>query len=339
MSKSTSTRAFLLLLVLGAAATLLLQRRPHGRPDPLVGQMPYADLNVAHAKRVSIKAGESEVVLEEKGGQGWVLANDADFPADAAKLVRLFDELMKVKVERVVARSKDQWGEFGLADGSAKEVGISGDGVAVTMRLGGERSGGGQYATINDSDGLAYLLASKVNVDASIDTWQYKTLLDIKSASIKQVVFAPGSKDSVVLTRDKAEDDLTAVGLAAEDVKANELKAVLTSLENLAFEKRFDPGNVEATTALKNASKAEVILFDGRRYELHVGRVGQDAAEKFFVRVTGHSSSEGGESQELSGQVESLNTLMQKWAFSVSSWRAQKLVKSRPDFITAKKKS
>ena len=99
-------------------------------------------------------------------------------------------------------------------------------------------------------------------------------------------------------------------------------------LSNLSFTKRFHADLEEAKAALSKPDVADVTLFDGRKFRIMVGGIG-DKTKRFFLSL---SVANPGASPEMSNLVH----LAKTYSFEVGQWQADKFRKELSDFLTAK---
>src|SRR5690606_31516982 len=109
------------------------------------------------------------------------------------------------------------------------------------------------------------------------------------------------------------------------------VKSQESQFRSLTFSKRYDRSNAEAEAAFAKPNRAEIQLFDGRRYVFEVGSVG-DKTKKYFLRIRGEAQDTT--PADAKAKVQQLNDLMAKNAFEVAQSVATRFEKGMSDFVT-----
>jgi hypothetical protein len=91
-------------------------------------------------------------------------------PADAARVVRLLDDLARIQFDQIVGRTQDGEAEFGLLSPTILNIEAKGEAVS-RLHLGQERRGGGQYVSIPGQTTI-YLTGSSLPMDLEDKGWE-----------------------------------------------------------------------------------------------------------------------------------------------------------------------
>lgn len=316
-------------LVVVAGILLIMERNTNSPNSTMMAPVELlAQKDIRSIDSIKIDDGENTVHLTKNESNLWFIENDKNFPADVSKLVRMFDDLVKIKVVRVVSTDKAQFGTMGLD--KPKRVSFESQGNVVKAWNFGERwDKGGQYMS-NAREDQAILVDKYVTIGSSITDWESRQLVDIEDKDIKSITLSPKKslkKKMVSFMREKPEDEFKLDGkdTKGEEIDVNLISNVKTALKNLNFTKRYDLDNEAAKNAMKSPSQAEFETFAGTRYQVKVGESGKEDAKKYFIQIFEMSGDKETESQ--------LNELMKTWSFEVSSYIGQRFEKGHGDFI------
>ncbi len=304
-------------------------------PDLVIEEGKISEIN-----KMVISNNGNTIELHRKENGFWTVSHQQnEFPGDGQKIGKFLDSLSKIKPESLVASNPSDLGIYGLSDKEKKIDLLVNEKNIVTLKIGDQRKGGGIFFKFNNNNEV-YLTKESFSVETDSDSWDLKTLANIKKENIKEVSFYryKSSKPEVVLKREKAEDKLKLVGVdeTKESIKESSITESETLLENLSYNKKFDLSNVELQTAMGKPDRVEMVLFDGRIFNLEVGKMGEKDKEKYFLKlnVAGDLSKLDPLLKESS---EILNSMMQKNGFEVSSWVGKKFIKSKDAFKEKKK--
>jgi hypothetical protein len=322
-------------LVAAAAAVLVFDSNRNPSQHEKIGTYVFPSSELPGITELNLTKSERSLKIRKAESGMWSLEQDGVvLPADARKIATSFDQLSKAKISRLISKAAEP--EQGLASGV--KCAITTAAGVKEFNLGDKRAGGGQYISLGQSPEV-FLTSENIELATDSESWELKTLLDVKKNEIKKVEFLSAKKgvSSTVLLREKAEDKLAVQELSKnEKTRESSLGAVESALEALSFSKRLDPGNEEAKTALANAQQSKFETFDGRVYDVAVGKVGKDASEKYFVRINASKGSASLSAQQ-TAEIDLLNELMSKWGYEVSSYNAKRLIKERVDLVEPNK--
>ncbi len=325
-----------LLLIAALIVTFWDGSKSISEKDPRIGKTLFEEsLNPSIAKIEIVKNGEQNLTLSKSEDGSWQISSDNGFPADVTKIVRFLDELAKTKIQRLATDNKEKKKAFGFEHTSSVALFADKDTV-LKAHIGDQRKGGGQYFSFVDENKV-YLAEKNIDLNADISNWEYKTLLDVGEDEIKQILFHK-TRGSLILKREKKEEDLTIGGLNKNETEKSSNKNLKSILKGLRFSKRYDVDNEVAKTAMLKPTKTTINLFDGRTFEIQVGTAGKDD-EQYFAVIQASKGSPA-ISPLANKQIEHTNQIMKSWYFEIPSHVGKKFTKNRSDLVeTAAKKS
>lgn len=330
-----NTMILVLVLVAGAAATLLIDKKGTTPVSKSVGHNVFDSVNMAKIKDISLKNGEKSLSLKMNTSGNWAISSDEGFPANADKVVKLFESLSDAKIVRHVNTSKSTWDKLELS--ANKQVILSGDDYKFTIFLGKNRVKGGQYIALNDKED-SFLVDTMLTPDMDKESWWYKTLMDVDKEKIKAVTFS----ENLSFSRDKKDEAFKLSSMTdKEKLKESEVKRLDSLISSLTFtdkSKRTDAYN----KALDIAKVVEFTTFDNVKVKVKVAstetvkpNTDKDAEGKpkdpekethYFIKV-----------ESAHPDYKSLTNLMEVWQFEVSEYVANNFIKQRSDFVEAAK--
>ncbi|MEZ4743965.1 MAG: DUF4340 domain-containing protein [Bdellovibrionota bacterium] len=293
--------------------------------DPMIGQTIMAQADTTKISNIEISRDNDHkvsLVMDEK--HAWHLQTD-NFPADAAKILQFIENLTSAKIVRKMGTNKEIYPSLGL-DNATNVVIKAKDQELLHIKIGSQRKGGGAYISLNTNDN-SYLLSKNLSVFADANDWELKVIANVESKDIKTVEFISKSATSK-LTRESADKDFLLDGIKeGEELNKSSANALANILTGIRYTSRVESDNALAKNALEQASKAIITTYDGRTYTVTVGKVGEKDSEKWYVHIDSAGGKEDNENFKTYAFINS------KWSFEVSSYIAQKFIKSRTDFI------
>ena len=324
-------------LAVGAGFVMLSGEHGAKGEDPRLRKPIFASDTFSEISNITIAQAEQKAVLEKSADGEWQVipqsAGGTIFPADAKQVAALVDSLEKVKIQELLATKKASWTGMGL-DAPKVLTFKAGDKDRLVANFGDARTSGGQFIAF-DGEEKAYATSEAVTLNLDASSWELKTLLNIKAEAIKSVAFLPAAelkKTPAKVSREKVEDPFKVEALG--DLKP--VEATVTSvgsvLEEITFLKRLDLSNEESKTAMLQASRLVVDLFDGRVVNGRIGRI-DGAQARYFIQL---EVTPGQSTAALDLTSQQMNKLMASFAFETSNWIGERMSRSLEDFIEKK---
>ena len=239
------------LVVLLAVQLSLALGMSFSRPDLATARSdtPLLDLGDRMVDRLTIEDTESNKLVLARQGDGWVLPESGDFPADEAKVDVLLDRLKGLQRGLAVATSEGAMRRFKVSDDAFERrvVLAQGDETLATLYFGTSPGMRRVHARAQHDDGV-YVVEFGVH-DAAVraEDWEDKALLAIAPAEIETISLAgltlkrlPGDGSDAATgqagKQTTAEADWTVESLAeGESVNQVNAGALLGKLSGLRF--------------------------------------------------------------------------------------------------------
>ena len=289
-------------VVLGGAAYFLNGSATHSGPK-LNGKGIAPGLDVSKIARIEV----GDKLAIAAGDKGWTVASLHGFPADRQKIV---DNLLKLKELKVgqVARGKklDSTTPLVLKDASGKEL------VKLTLGPKHAKWGHGRYA---EFEGETVLVSDSLDAfDGNAKDWCNTRIASIPSADVKSVAFAHGN-ERMELTKG-TNNVWTLKGLAAtEELDTSKTYSLDSALSYLDFNSVADPKLTEAELGFATGYVYQVTFKDGSNTVTRTATVGnkvKDGSDRYLKLDDG------------------------PWVYTVSTYSAENMMKTRNELVKAK---
>ncbi len=316
------------------AAALSFSDKLANRRDERIGKPMATISSIVGTDSIRIAKGDKELLLVTDKDSVWRLGSDSGFPADAAKVSRLIDDLTRSDVQMLVSDAKEPAESFGLATATEVTLRKSGSDV-ISFKLAGQRDRGGLYIAFG-RDHRVYLINQPLDVVPEESSWELKRLLNVSANQIQRLEFKPDAasgKKAVVLLRNKAEDAVKIETLPTGAKESSQTRTHEGILSAVDYTKREAGSSPDAQKAMAKPSMLMATLFDGRSFEVKVGSTG-GASKRYFISIVAKSGQQtpSKEAQE----IDWINSVMQSQTFEVSSMVAERFLKGLDDMVEKK---
>ncbi len=183
-----------LLSILLAAQLLLAVGMSFTGPDlaAVRPDTPLIELGGSSVDRVTIEGAGNERIVLARGGEGWVLPEIGDFPADKGKVDGLLDRLRGLKRGLAVATTEGAQKRFKVSD-DAFERRLSlaqGDHALATLYLGTSPGMRRVHARTREDDAVYTAEFAVYDAPVKPEDWEDKALLQIPRQEIAKISLA-----------------------------------------------------------------------------------------------------------------------------------------------------
>ena len=331
----------LLILVIAAAALLgaafLLKGRSQKTPN-LVGRKILPTFKIADVSRVEIAGGKSLALAA--GEKGWTVDALHGYPADAAKIRDALLKLKDLKAGQPASGiSNAAPTTVVLKDAGGKELAklTMGDQHRSAPRgemaqFGGGGYPDGRYVTL---DGTTVVVNDALNeFDGDPKKWVNARICAITASDVTAVTYTKG-KESVKLTRKNGTWNLEGLG-PKEELDTSKTYSLDSALSYLNFSDVVDPKKTEAELGFATGAVYTATLKNGITYTAKIGnKIGSDNAFKVSAafKAVGTNATENAACEKT---VKDFNDNVGKWTYTISSYSAESMSKTRKDLVKAK---
>lgn len=331
----------LLILVVAAGALLgaafLLKGRSQKTPS-LVGRKILPAFNVSDVARVEI-AGAKSLALSSAEGTGWTVDALHGYPADANKIKEALFKLKELKAGQPASGiSNAAPTTVVLKDAGGKELAKLTMGEQHRSAPRGEMAqfGGGypdgRYVTL---DGTTVIVNDALDAfDGDPKKWVDTKIGGITASDVTAVTYTKG-KESVKLTRKNGTWNLEGLG-PKEELDTSKTYSLDSALSYLNFSDVVDPKKTEAELGFATGAVYTATLKNGITYTAKIGnKIGSDNAFKVSAafKAVGTNATENAACEKT---VKDFNDNVGKWTYTISSYSAESMSKTRKDLVKAK---
>ena len=241
------------------------------------------------------------------GDKGWTIASLNGYPADREKIVENLLKLRELKVGQVVRGKKlDATTPVVLKDAAGKEL--------AKLELGPkhEKWGHGRYAKF---EGESVLVSDALDAyDGDAKQWCNTRIASIPSSDVTAVSYKRGN-ELVELTKGTNSTWVLKGLTDKEELDTSKTYSLDSSLSYLDFNSVADPKLTEAELGFSTGAVYTVTYKDGSNTVKRVATVGntvKGGSDRYFKMDN------------------------DKWIFTISSYSAENMMKTRKDLVKAK---
>ena len=333
-------KLFFLVIVAAAlvGAAFLLKGRSQKTPN-LVGRKILPAFNVSDVARMEI-GGTKPITLSSAEGTGWTVDALHGYPADANKIKETLFKLKELKAGQPASGiSNAAPTTVVLKDAGGKEL------AKLTMgeqhrsaprgemaQFGGGGYPDGRYVTLEGTTVVVNDALSEFDGDPK--KWVDTKIGGITASDVTAVTYTK-DKESVKLTRKNGTWNLEGLG-PKEELDTSKTYSLDSALSYLNFSDVVDPKKTEAELGFATGAVYTATLKNGITYTAKVGnKIGSDNAFKVSAafKAVGTNATENAACEKT---VKDFNDNVGKWTYTISSYSAESMSKTRKDLVKAK---
>ena len=323
--------------VLGGAAYFTSSSKKMKSPS-IVGKQILPAFDASAVARIDI--GGAKPLALAATDKGWVVETLHSYPADVTKIRENLLKLQDLKVGQVAnGRTIASPAKVALKDVSGKELASVDLGDTHTGKPRGQMAqfGGGGYPDgryVQFGDKVVLVKDTLDAFDGDPKKWTDTRIASVTASDVTSVTYAKG-KESVSLTRKDGKWDLAGLG-PKEELDTSKTYSLDSALSYLDFTGVADPKKTDAELGFATGAVYTVTLKNGQSYTAKVGdKTGSDRWVKLSAsfKAVGTNATENA---TLEKAVKDFNEKTGKWAFSISSYSADNMSKTRKDLVKAK---
>ena len=323
--------------VLGGAAYFTTAGKKMKSPS-LVGKQVLPAFDASAVARIDI--GGAKPLALAATDKGWVVETLHSYPADVTKIRENILKLQELKVGQVAnGRTIASPAKVALKDASGKELASVEIGDTHTGKPRGQMAqfGGGGYpdGRYLQFDGKVVLVKDTLDAfDGDPKKWTDTRIASVTASDVTSVAYSRG-KETVKLTRKDGKWDLAGLG-PKEELDTSKTYSLDSALSYLDFTGVADPKLSDAELGFTTGAVYTVTLKNGQSY---TAKVGNATGSDRWVKLSASFKAVGTNATEnatLEKTVADFNEKTGKWAFSISSYSADNMSKTRKDLVKAK---
>ena len=326
-------------VVLGTAAYLSGSGRKMKAPS-LVGKPVMADFDLSQIAKIEI-GGAKKMTLASTDN-GWVLESLFGYPADITKIRENLLKLKELKVGHVAAGKKLEGGKMvDLQDASGKSVAALALGEMHQRQATGQMAqfGGGSYPDgryVQVGDQVALVKETLEAFDGDPKSWADTQIAAVPAADITAVQMI---RDDKMVKLTKKDGAWTMDGLTEkEEFDTSKSYGIDSALSYLNFTGVIDPAKTEAELGISTGVVYTVMLKNGQTYTAKIGNTVENGTDRYFKVKAAFSPTGTNEVENAAAAkaVEAFNAKAAKWTYTIASYSADNMTKTRADLVKAK---
>ena len=345
-----------LTVIVVIAAVIVSQQRAPRTSTEKTALFPELAERINDVSELAVHDGGATLAVRRVSGN-WGIAGSDNYPA---LLDKVKQTVLAVSALRVIAEKTDNpdlYKRLGVEDPDSKGatsrlLTLSGnDGqlaelvVGKTRRSKSAAGAPGLYVRIPGRQ-QALLVEGSLSVSADLIDWIKRDIINIEGDRVNAVRLRPAGGTEVLLKRDNTAD-----GLALQDIPEGKEQAseylvgrMATMLENIYVEDVRKEGNIDFSTS---ESEISVTTFDGLTAHIEVAKSGEHTYARFsFAAREADKGSSSATDENQAGtateeentltpeqEAESLNSVLQGWAYRLSTTKAELYSQTLSDLV------
>ncbi len=323
--------------VLGGAAYFTTAGKKMKSPS-VVGRKILPAFELSDIARVEI--GGAKTVALAATDKGWVVESLYGYPADVTKIRENLLKLQDLKVGQLaVGRKIEHPATVALKNAAGKDLATLQLGDAHLSKpkgpmaqFGGGGYPDGRYVTF---DGKVVLVKDALDAfDGDPRKWIDTGICKVPAADVVAVTYRKGA-ETVQLTRKDGAWSLAGLG-AKEELDTSKTYSIDSALGYLDLTGVADPKLTDAELGFTTGAVYTATLKDGTTY---TAKTGNATGADRWLKISAAFKAVGTnavENARLEQAAKAFNEKVGKWIYSVSSYTAGNLAKTRADLVKAK---
>jgi Domain of unknown function (DUF4340) len=328
--------------IVAVVLAVVVSRTTGPQTDPLAGQpvLPEVAKRLGDVGRMALVHGDQKTTLLRKGDK-WTVEERGNYPADTVKVRQALLGLADLAYVEPKTAKAASYPRLEVEDAGAKDskstlvtlADIKGAllGEVITGKHRDDQLGAGVGGIYVRKPGSAQSWLARGNLSLAGNTadWLDKTLLDLPTAQVKEVVLTQPDGTSLTIARDKPGDKFALAAMPKDkklkydsvlDDEAGTLAAL--KLDDVSPAKGFD-------FPASGAGHAQFVAFDG--LTIAVDLIDKDG--KSWAKFTATGSGDSAK------QAADLNAKLAPWIYALPSDKAKNLRDKIDDLVETPKAS
>lgn len=345
----------LTLIVVIAAVIVSQQRAPQTSMDK-TRLFPELAEKINDVSELIIRDNQTALTVHRVSGK-WGIAESDGYPAQVDKVKQTVLAVSDLNIVAEKTNNPDLYKRLGVEDpdsqGSASHLlTLTSDGdelvkliVGNTRRSKSASSAPGLYVRIPGQQ-QALLVEGRLTVSADIIQWIKRDIINIEGDRVSAVKIRPTGEPEAVLKRDNLGDDLELQNIPEGKVQQSEylISRMATILENIfvdgvrkkdSIDNTRPDAMINVTTFDGLIANIEVMKSAGHTYALFsfTAQVNRTIPEHTADESSGESDAEEEVGVTPEQEAETLNNLVEGWAYQLSTSKAELFNQSLSDLV------
>jgi Domain of unknown function (DUF4340) len=240
--------------------------------DPRIGGVLLDSDTAAKAAGLVVQDQGKKVELTRSASGQWTVVSYYNFPADVDKISRLAQDLNEAKIDRQVTENPERMAHLGFTDSSIIFKDSTG-GQLWRLDIGKEPdSGNGRFIRFGDEP-KAFFSGLHIWLDTDAKGWANAQLLSVKPEDVATISIPFDAGPAFVVNREKKDAPwTTGITPAGQQVSADKISTLLTSLTGLKFTETLDLKDAAVAAAAPHMRTVTLTTFGGKVISVSLGR-------------------------------------------------------------------
>ena len=343
-----------LTLIVVIAAVIVSQQRAPQTSKEKTSLFPGLSQRINDVDELLVHDGQTTLTVHRVAGK-WSIAEADDYPALVDKVKQTVLAVSGLQVVAEKTNNPDLYKRLGVEDpdslgATSHLLTLNADGDELATLIAGQArrsksasSAPGLYVRIPGQQ-QALLVEGRLTVSADIIQWIKRDIINIEGDRVNSVHIQPADRREAILKKDGPADDLELQNIPEGKEQQSEY---LVSRMGTVLENIFVDGvrKVDSIDSTRPASIVDVTTFDGLTANVRVMKSGEHTYAQFSFAAdrragTDRADEEAGENdaeEEVEvtpeQEAETLNKLVQGWAYRLSTSKAELFNQSLSDLV------
>ena len=310
----------------------------------LVGKPVLKNIDLSEIARIEAGVKDGKKLVLASTDDGWVIQSLYGYPADISKIRENLLTLKEIKAGHVVSGKKlENPALVDLQNAAGKSLATLSLGEKYFRQSSGEMTQfggggypGGRYVAGDGSDTVVLVKETLDAFDGDPKNWTDSQIAAIASADVTAVEL---TRDGNTVSLVKKDGAWTLGDLGEkEEFDASKSYGVESALSYLHFNTVADPALTEEQLGMTAGAVFKVILKTGEIYTVKIGQAAEGTSDRYLKINAAFSPADANaaENAAIEKKVADFNAKTGKWTYTVASYSADNMTKTRVDFVKAK---
>ena len=334
--------AVTLLTTVGAIVTVINQ--PSTGPVAIIDEPAFPALraNPDAVAKVTIQAGDGNVVLTRMSPETWIAPDHYEYPAASEKINRLVRQLNDMRLIEAKTSNQERFSRLEVEDlgddSNSRLIRLEDDQGNIVaeviigkrlFRLTGTQPTGTYIRRLGEDQ--SWLASGGFELDPDVQTWLEQLVVEVPGEQVKRIEIIPDEGEGYVASRDEQAGNLVLENLAEGETPNEE--SDLSQLESAMNSVRF--ASVKPKSEVEWPGKphvAKVTTFSGMDLTVELTLIDDEPWAAFSAKSVVLPAGET-IADDVKQEVESINNRTRGWVYQINQSMFQRLTKPRDSWV------
>ena len=286
--------------------------------------IPSLKQSINDINQINIRKTNNEQILLEKINDHWKVSGKWEYPANYQLINKLLISLVEAKIIEEKTSDQRLYNRLGVEDLSldnndSTEITFKGEGIKYTIIYGHTNQNKNRYVRISGTT-ASWLIDQNPDIPEDTTNWLNKTITDIDSSKIMQVMIPQLDKSNIIIKKESEESadfKIDNVPLDRELSYPTIINSVGSFLSNLELE------DIRPATENAQLIFTEFQTFKGLTIKVKLmPKENENWISISFEKKEGYKP-----------ELEKIKIPSNEWEYKISEYKANLLNKSMEDFL------